>query len=269
MGYLYIMSNSSFEGNPLKIGKSDRHPSERKKELQTTGVPDSFFIEYYIKVDNPDSLERSVHIELSNYRLRQNREFFDINVPEAIATVRELVDVGNYEEKIFYRDPEEVACETQQRNKEKEIKNRMKIIESSLTNMLEDTRSKMYKKVTTSHCGSDILFSSAGILSGIFLLFMFLETLENIWWVLLIHGGLTWFFYSSHINDHSSYISDQHKKADDILSTYDKKIRDKVDSLEQKLLKDAEWHTNMYAYENRAKDSFRKIMLHKESNFGN
>ena len=205
-----------------------------------------------------------MHRALLNHRPRKSHEFFDITVPKAIATIRELVDVENYEEKIFYRDPNEMERENQQRNKVKEIKNRTSTLENNLIGMLDNTQSKIHKKITENRpwWESDVLFVSGGILSVILLVFMFMETLENIWWVLLIHGGLTWFFYSSHI-------SEKHEKVDEKLKKYSNIFRKKRECLEGKLLDDPEWRKNMYIYENEARNDFRKIMIYKEKSMGN
>ena len=46
-GFVYIMSNPSFADGRIKIGKSDRDPEEfRKSELNSTGVPEPFKVEY-------------------------------------------------------------------------------------------------------------------------------------------------------------------------------------------------------------------------------
>ena len=48
----------------------------RVDELQTTGVPEPFKVEYYAFIDDPDALERTVHSLLSKTRHSANREFF-------------------------------------------------------------------------------------------------------------------------------------------------------------------------------------------------
>jgi len=56
-GFIYIMSNDSFKESLLKIGKSSRHPeSFRKKELETTGVPGKFRVEYVVFTNGFDSV---------------------------------------------------------------------------------------------------------------------------------------------------------------------------------------------------------------------
>ena len=51
-GFIYIMSNSAFP-NLLKIGKSTKDPTkDRVSELNQTGVPEPFKVEYYALVED-------------------------------------------------------------------------------------------------------------------------------------------------------------------------------------------------------------------------
>ena len=89
-GFIYIMSNPAFP-NLLKIGKSKKDPkTDRVNELNQTGVPEPFKVEYYAFVEDEDFLERVVHQELDQKRPNKNREFFDVKIHEAINTIRYL-----------------------------------------------------------------------------------------------------------------------------------------------------------------------------------
>tara|TARA_A100001015_G_C14355920_1_gene468566 strand:+ start:320 stop:514 length:195 start_codon:yes stop_codon:yes gene_type:complete len=50
-GFIYIMSNPSFTDGKIKIGKSQKDPALRKEELNTTGLPEPFELEYYALVE--------------------------------------------------------------------------------------------------------------------------------------------------------------------------------------------------------------------------
>jgi len=91
-GFIYIMSNSSFKDGFLKIGKSSRHPdSFRKKELETTGVPDLFFVEYSAFVEKYSDIEVEIHRRLGNKRHRSNREFFVLDIEHAIFELKSVI----------------------------------------------------------------------------------------------------------------------------------------------------------------------------------
>jgi len=89
-GFVYVMSNPSLSEGLLKIGKSDKDPTKyRVDELQTTGVPEPFKVEYYAFIDDPDALERTVHSLLSKTRHSANREFFKCSIEEAVKCIQE------------------------------------------------------------------------------------------------------------------------------------------------------------------------------------
>lgn len=81
-GYVYIMSNISFNIDIFKIGWSRKNPILRAKSLYTTGLPTPFVIEYMIYTNDGQKLEKEIHSHLNNYRLNDKREFFKINKDE-------------------------------------------------------------------------------------------------------------------------------------------------------------------------------------------
>lgn len=85
-GYVYILTNPSFREDWVKIGKSARPVDVRSKELDNTAVPLPFEIYATIKTVKYNEVEKHVHKtidRLTDLRIRQNREFF--NVPPQIA----------------------------------------------------------------------------------------------------------------------------------------------------------------------------------------
>jgi hypothetical protein len=90
-GFIYVMSNPSFIANLIKIGKSDKDPTQfRAAELASTGVPDEFVVEYFAFAVDHHALEKSIHERLKDCRRNQNREFFLCSIPEAIETIRKI-----------------------------------------------------------------------------------------------------------------------------------------------------------------------------------
>ena len=83
-GFVYLLSNPSMP-NIVKIGSTERTLKERVAELSsTTGVPTPFVIEHYLMVENPFDFEMAIHEELSEFRVNNNREFFNISIDKAI-----------------------------------------------------------------------------------------------------------------------------------------------------------------------------------------
>ena len=85
-GFVYILTNPSFREDWVKIGKSSRPVDIRSKELDNTAVPLPFDIYATLKTVKYEQVEKQLHRmidRLTDLRIRQNREFF--NVPPAKA----------------------------------------------------------------------------------------------------------------------------------------------------------------------------------------
>ncbi|MBH0228839.1 GIY-YIG nuclease family protein [Halobacillus yeomjeoni] len=96
-GYIYVLMNPSMEG-VVKIGKTTREPEERMKELQSTGVPTPFSLVYKEWFADCNYAENALHEILSESRLSNNREFFDLPVHEVIPIIQNLAGKHNGEE---------------------------------------------------------------------------------------------------------------------------------------------------------------------------
>lgn len=89
-GFVYLLVNSAMPGL-VKIGKTDRDPEARARELSsTTGVPSSFVVVHSVFVINCSELERTIHRKLDYCREHRRREFFRISVSEAIQVIQPL-----------------------------------------------------------------------------------------------------------------------------------------------------------------------------------
>ena len=78
-GWIYCLSNPSYKKDLFKIGITLRTPPERAKDLsRTSGVPQSFVVEFAKWVKNPKKKEKDVHTYMSRAydRPEPNREFF-------------------------------------------------------------------------------------------------------------------------------------------------------------------------------------------------
>lgn len=90
MGIVYVITNAAMPGL-VKIGMTDDNDSRtRIAQLYTTGVPLPFDVHYACRVDNPDEVERALHIAFGPQRINPRREFFRIDVEQAIAVLRLL-----------------------------------------------------------------------------------------------------------------------------------------------------------------------------------
>lgn len=86
-GWVYVLDNPSMPGR-VKIGFTERIPDMRANELDATGVPTPFDLQFTALVDRAFELEQAVHAAMDANRVRQNREWFDLTVDEAIEAIR-------------------------------------------------------------------------------------------------------------------------------------------------------------------------------------
>lgn len=106
-GYVYILTNPSFKDDWVKIGKSSRPVDIRSKELDNTAVPLPFEIYATVKTVKYELLEKNLHKtidRLSNIRIRQNREFFNIAPAEALELMKDIANFIDDAEIEVYRN---------------------------------------------------------------------------------------------------------------------------------------------------------------------
>lgn len=96
-GYIYVMINASYNGL-VKIGKTTKDPQDRAKELSSaTGVATPFIVVFKKEFKNCHVAEKIVHsiLEEQGYRVNSSREFFNIDITEAINLIMTIPDKGN------------------------------------------------------------------------------------------------------------------------------------------------------------------------------
>ena len=92
-GFVYILTNESFREDWVKIGRSSRPVDVRSKELDNTAVPLPFKIYATIQTIKYVDVERIVHKQidrLTDLRIRQNREFFNVEPSQALDILLDL-----------------------------------------------------------------------------------------------------------------------------------------------------------------------------------
>ena len=106
-GYVYILTNPSFKEDWVKIGKSSRPVDVRSKELDNTAVPLPFEIFATLRTAKYDIVEKKIHKaidRLTDLRIRQNREFFNIKPELAFEILRDEAMVLDDAEVTLYKD---------------------------------------------------------------------------------------------------------------------------------------------------------------------
>ena len=119
-GYVYILTNPSFREDWVKIGKSSRPVDVRSKELDNTAVPLPFEIYATLYTSKYDKVEKQIHKQidrLTDLRIRQNREFFNIAPAVALDIMRDIADLLDDAELAIYVDGKPVVSKSKDEDK--------------------------------------------------------------------------------------------------------------------------------------------------------
>ena len=124
-GYVYILTNPSFREDWVKIGKSSRHVDVRSKELDNTAVPLPFEIFATMKTVKYNEVEKLVHKtidRLTDLRIRQNREFFNVAPQLALDIFRDIASTIDDAEVILYEDSKPIIGYDHKESQKREVK---------------------------------------------------------------------------------------------------------------------------------------------------
>ena len=91
-GFIYLLTNQTFP-NAIKIGQTTRLPGCRMAELSNTSVPLPFNLSYCRFVEKDLTvIEALIHRKLAKYRINDSREFFALELHDAIQKVDQIID---------------------------------------------------------------------------------------------------------------------------------------------------------------------------------
>ena len=90
-GWLYILSTREMP-NILKIGMTTRNVGERVKEINSaTGILYPLSARAVYRVKNAGEAEKMIFSQLDIYRIRKDREFFQIDFQKAVVLIKEYL----------------------------------------------------------------------------------------------------------------------------------------------------------------------------------
>ena len=123
-GYVYILTNPSFREDWVKIGKSTRPVDIRSKELDNAAVPLPFEIFATMKTSKFNEVERLVHKtidRLTDLRIRQNREFFNVDPKVALDIFRDIALTIDDAVITEYEDNKPIIAHPEKKEKKSEF----------------------------------------------------------------------------------------------------------------------------------------------------
>ena len=124
-GYVYILTNPSFKEDWVKIGKSSRPVDVRSKELDNTAVPLPFEIFATMKTSKYNEVEKLVHKtidRLTDLRIRQNREFFNVSPQVALDIFKDIASAIDDAEIVLYENNIPVVHKEDEKKEKREMK---------------------------------------------------------------------------------------------------------------------------------------------------
>ncbi len=125
LGYVYILTNPSFREDWVKIGKSSCPVDVRSKELDNTAVPLPFEIFATMKTVKYNEVEKLVHKtidRLTDLRIRQNREFFNVSPQIALDIFRDIAVTIDDAEVTLYEDNKPIIEDGIKPQQKREVK---------------------------------------------------------------------------------------------------------------------------------------------------
>lgn len=118
-GWVYIFSNQAMPGL-VKVGFTTKDPELRVSELNHTGSPRRYLVDYDVLVEQPRNIEQKVHKELAEYR--EGKEWFRCTPEFAISVIQRIVGNGVIAES--FKRADRIKAGEIRRRQEEEKKNR-------------------------------------------------------------------------------------------------------------------------------------------------
>lgn len=87
-GWVYIITNKALP-NLIKVGYTMKDPELRAAELNHTGSPHPYVVDYEVLVEEPRDIEQTVHSRLRDKR--EGKEWFRCSSEEAIVAIKSVV----------------------------------------------------------------------------------------------------------------------------------------------------------------------------------
>ena len=87
-GWVYVISNKAMP-ELVKVGFTMKAPELRAEELNHTGTPHAYVVNYAVLVEDPERHEQRTHIALKGSK--EGKEWFRCTVEDAVAGIRQVV----------------------------------------------------------------------------------------------------------------------------------------------------------------------------------
>ena len=133
-GWVYVISNISMQGI-VKVGYSTKDPELRAEELNHTGAPHPYLVDYDMLVENPREVEQKAHKILRAWR--ENKEWFCCSTEEAIAAIKQAADGAEIVESYKRAERERAESLYQDALNQQELERQQSVARQELAARLE------------------------------------------------------------------------------------------------------------------------------------
>jgi len=196
-GWIYIISNPAMPGL-IKVGHSTKDPELRARELNHTGSPHPYIVEYEMLIEEPFRVEQQVHKALVS--VREGKEWFRCLAEEAVAVIQRVTE-GKAINETFKRVERERAERIRREQKEAEC--RQEEINGLISKQIETVRSKYRDAFAAEEHFKKYPFWVYWIGCAIFVaVVMAMPSLKvsdsAIFWLAIIGGGVSAYFVNGH-----------------------------------------------------------------------
>ncbi len=141
-GWVYVISNKAMHGL-VKIGFSSNDPDLRADDLNHTGSPHPYAVDYDMLIEEPRQVEQKAHRILS--AKREGKEWFRCTVEEAIAAIKEASEGREITESYKRAERERAEALHKQSIRDRDLKRRQAAAQHELEVRLQQEEAKIHK----------------------------------------------------------------------------------------------------------------------------
>lgn len=142
-GWVYVISNRAMPGL-VKVGYSMKDPELRARELNHTGAPHPYAVEYEVLIEEPYAVEQRTHKLLSTRR--EAKEWFRCSPEEAIAAIKQIAGDRTINETYKRAEREKAEALHQRELRARETKLRRQQAEQEIEKRLASEESAIRQK---------------------------------------------------------------------------------------------------------------------------
>jgi hypothetical protein len=134
-GWVYVISNKAMQ-SLVKVGFSTKDPDLRADELNHTGSPHPYLVEYEVLIEEPYEIEQATHKLLSSKH--EAKEWYRCSAEEAVAAIKQVSGLRIITETYKRAEREKAEALHRRKLEEQEVRRRQEQAEKDLEDRLRN-----------------------------------------------------------------------------------------------------------------------------------